>query len=71
MPTSCGASRFAVWTQVEAGHGCPISMTYSIVPALRADPKLLAEWEPQLSSLDYDHHDEPAAAERGPSPGWR
>ena len=31
------AARFAVWTQVEAGHGCPISMTYSIVPALRAD----------------------------------
>ena len=40
------AARFAVWTQVEAGHGCPISMTYSIVPALRADPALAAEWEP-------------------------
>ena len=29
------AAKFAIWTQVEAGHGCPISMTYSIVPALR------------------------------------
>jgi putative acyl-CoA dehydrogenase len=59
------AARFAVWTQVEAGHGCPISMTYSIVPAIRADPKLLAEWEPRLTSLEYDPHDEPVAAKRG------
>jgi putative acyl-CoA dehydrogenase len=40
-------------------------MTYSIVPALRADPKLLAEWEPRLTSLAYDSDDEPAAAKRG------
>ena len=48
------AARFAVWTQVEAGHGCPISMTYSIVPALRADAELAAEWEPRLTSSVYD-----------------
>ena len=23
------------WGQVEAGHGCPVSMTYAVVPALR------------------------------------
>ncbi|MGH2692365.1 MAG: isovaleryl-CoA dehydrogenase [Actinomycetota bacterium] len=40
--------------QVEAGHGCPISMTYAAVPALRAEPELAAEWEPRLISLDYD-----------------
>ena len=55
------AARFAVWTQVEAGHGCPISMTYSIVPALRADDDLAAEWEPRLTSPVYDSRDEPAA----------
>ena len=59
------AARFAVWTQVEAGHGCPISMTYSIVPALRADAELAAEWEPLLTSASYDADDEPAAAKTG------
>jgi putative acyl-CoA dehydrogenase len=59
------AARFAVWTQVEAGHGCPISMTYSIVPALRADSELAGEWEPRLTSAVYDQRDEPATAKRG------
>jgi putative acyl-CoA dehydrogenase len=40
--------------QVEAGHGCPLSMTYSAIPALRRQPDLAAEWEPRLTSLDYD-----------------
>jgi putative acyl-CoA dehydrogenase len=40
--------------QVEAGHGCPISMTFSSIPALRAEPGLAAEWEPRLLSLEYD-----------------
>ncbi len=25
------AAKFMVWTQAEAGHGCPISMTYACV----------------------------------------
>jgi putative acyl-CoA dehydrogenase len=59
------AARFAVWTQVEAGHGCPISMTYSVVPALRADAGLAAEWEPRLTSRTYDQADGPAGDKRG------
>jgi putative acyl-CoA dehydrogenase len=39
---------------VEAGVGCPISMTYSVIPALRAQPELAAEWEPRFLSLSYD-----------------
>ena len=45
---------FFVWTQVEAGHGCPVSMTYSAVPALRVEPEVAAEWEPLLLSRTYD-----------------
>jgi putative acyl-CoA dehydrogenase len=37
-----------LWTHANAGVMCPISMTYSAVPALRADPELAAEWEPRL-----------------------
>ena len=32
------AAGFYLWTQVEAGHGCPGRMTYAAVPALRAAP---------------------------------
>jgi putative acyl-CoA dehydrogenase len=48
------AAGFVVWSQVDAGHGCPISMTYSIVPALRAQADLAAEWEPRLVARAYD-----------------
>jgi putative acyl-CoA dehydrogenase len=39
---------------VESGHGCPISMTYACVPALRKQPELAEEWLPRLTSLEYD-----------------
>ncbi|MFC8371539.1 MULTISPECIES: acyl-CoA dehydrogenase family protein [unclassified Streptomyces] len=48
------AAAFLVWTQVEAGNGCPLSMTHAAVPALRADPALAAAWEPRLTSTVYD-----------------
>jgi putative acyl-CoA dehydrogenase len=48
------AAGFLVWSQVEAGHGCPVSMTYAAVPALRTDPALAAEWEPRLRATSYD-----------------
>ena len=31
------AAGFMAWSHTEPGHGCPISMTYAAVPALRAD----------------------------------
>src|SRR5262249_58543810 len=48
------AAKSYVWTQAEAGHGCPISMTYSAVPALRHAPELAARFEPLLTATSYD-----------------
>ncbi|HET6907998.1 MAG TPA: isovaleryl-CoA dehydrogenase [Mycobacteriales bacterium] len=48
------AAGFDVWSQVEGGHGCPISMTHAAVPALRADQALYDEWAPRLTSYTYD-----------------
>lgn len=48
------AAGFFAWAQTEPGHGCPISMTYAAVPALRADPAIAKEWTPLLASRDYD-----------------
>ncbi|CAL9608646.1 Putative acyl-CoA dehydrogenase AidB [Streptomyces sp. enrichment culture] len=59
------AAAFVVWTQVEAGNGCPLSMTHAAVPALRADPDLAAEWEPRLTSMIYDRELRPAHLKAG------
>jgi putative acyl-CoA dehydrogenase len=48
------AAAFNVWSQVEGGHGCPVSMTHAAVPALRADKALYDEWAPRLTSYVYD-----------------
>jgi putative acyl-CoA dehydrogenase len=49
------AAKFHAWIQAEAGHGCPVSMTYAVVPALRRSPKLAAGFEPLLASRTYDY----------------
>ncbi|WP_432144030.1 acyl-CoA dehydrogenase family protein [Streptomyces sp. bgisy084] len=56
---------FIVWTQAEAGHGCPVSMTHAAVPALRAEPELAAEWEPLLTSPVYEQELRPVAEKGG------
>ena len=59
------AAAFYVWSQVEGGHGCPVSMTYAAVPALRKQPDLAAMWEPLMTTLDYDPGLRPALTKRG------
>jgi putative acyl-CoA dehydrogenase len=48
------AAKFYIWAQAEAGHGCPISMTYAAVPALRQEPCLADRFEPLLAAREYD-----------------
>jgi putative acyl-CoA dehydrogenase len=59
------AAMFMVMGQAEGGHGCPISMTYSGIPALRSTPEIAAEWEPRLTSNTYDPRLVPAADKAG------
>jgi putative acyl-CoA dehydrogenase len=42
------AAKFIALAQIEAGVGCPLSMTHAAVPALRAEPAVAAEWVPRL-----------------------
>ncbi|MGC1166698.1 MAG: acyl-CoA dehydrogenase family protein [Solirubrobacterales bacterium] len=56
---------FMCMSQAEAGIGCPISMTYSVIPALRTQPELAAEWEPRLLSAEYDPRNAPAPGKSG------
>jgi len=48
------AAAFYLWSQVEAGHGCPISMTHAAIPALRVQAELAAAWEPLTFASHYD-----------------
>ncbi|MFF4158599.1 acyl-CoA dehydrogenase family protein [Streptomyces sp. NPDC001678] len=59
------AAKFYAWAQAEAGHGCPVSMTYAAVPALRAQPELAAVYEPLLASRTYDFGLRPPLGKRG------
>ncbi|MDH6219212.1 acyl-CoA dehydrogenase family protein [Streptomyces pseudovenezuelae] len=43
-----------VWGHTDAGHGCPTSMTYAAVPALRAQPDLAKVYEPLLTGREYE-----------------
>lgn len=47
------AARFVLWSQVNGGVMCPVSMTTAVVPALRhSAPDLAATWEPRLTRTD-------------------
>jgi putative acyl-CoA dehydrogenase len=59
------AASFMCFGQAEAGVGCPISMTYSVIPALRSEPELAAEWEPRFASDAYDPANKPASEKPG------
>ena len=57
------AAKVIVWYQVDAGHICPVSMTYAVVPALRHQPEVAAVWEPMICSTTYDPADRPVDRE--------
>ncbi|MGN6130010.1 MAG: acyl-CoA dehydrogenase family protein [Nocardioidaceae bacterium] len=59
------AAGFFAWSQTEPGHGCPISMTYAAVPALRVDDALSKEWTPRLAATSYDFGVRPVEDKRG------
>jgi putative acyl-CoA dehydrogenase len=55
------AAMYMTAMQAEAGFCCPITMTFAVVPALRAQPELAAEWEPLVTATTYDPRQIPAA----------
>jgi putative acyl-CoA dehydrogenase len=55
------AALYMTAMQAEAGFACPITMTFAVVPALRAQPELAAEWEPLITATTYDPRSIPAS----------
>ncbi|HXT09783.1 MAG TPA: acyl-CoA dehydrogenase family protein [Roseiarcus sp.] len=63
------AAKYYMQSQVEAGHGCPITMTFAATPSLRLEPALAAEWLPRMHSRTYDPANAPAATKAGATIG--
>lgn len=63
------AAKFMTWYGVEMGHCCPISMTTSILPAIRHQPDLYERLEPLFVSRSYDPANVPLEAKSGITAG--
>ena len=59
------AARSYMQTQVEAGHGCPITMTFAATPCLKLQGDLAEQWLPKIEARIYDPRNVPADAEAG------
>lgn len=53
------AAKVFLHAQVEAGHGCPITMTFAAVPTLRLQSELTNLWEPKITARVYDPRNVP------------
>lgn len=58
-----------LFSQIEPGVCCPMTMTYAAVPALDADPELAAIWKPKLIARAYDPSRRPVTEKAGVTMG--
>ncbi len=59
------AARFYMHSQVEMGHGCPVSMTFACVPALLQQPDVAKDWLPKIFARVYDPRNVPVDQKKG------
>ena len=53
-PHTHRAAKFYLMSQVESGHGCPLSMTYAAVPALAANREIQLAWAGKFGGRGYE-----------------
>ena len=59
------AAKTYLHNQVEAGHGCPITMAFASVPTLRLQSELLDIWGPKVMARVYDPRNVPIEQKQG------
>jgi putative acyl-CoA dehydrogenase len=59
------AARVYMHSQIEAGHQCPVTMTFAAVPSLRTTPQLAQLWEPKITARVYDPRNVPDTGKSG------
>ena len=53
------AAQSYLQAQAEAGHGCPLTMTFASVPSIKLTPSLAKEWLPKILNNAYDPRNVP------------
>ncbi|WP_160154248.1 isovaleryl-CoA dehydrogenase [Microbulbifer sp. ALW1] len=53
------AAKYYLHSQVESGHGCPVTMTFASVPSIKLNPVLAKEWLPKITDRGYDPSNRP------------
>ncbi|RWU12034.1 isovaleryl-CoA dehydrogenase [Pseudidiomarina gelatinasegens] len=59
------AAKYYLHTQVEAAHGCPITMTFAAIPALHHQPDLLKQFGAKIMAPQYDGRNVPDTMKHG------
>lgn len=59
------AAKYYLHTQVEAAHGCPITMTFAAIPALRHQPELFQQFADKIMAPYYDPDNIPDSRKHG------
>lgn len=59
------AAAYFMNCQNEAGHCCPITMTYAVVPVLKRFPEVGAKWLEKIYTRDYDSSYQAIEAKKG------
>ena len=60
---------YYLYAQVEAGSGCPITMTFACVPSLQNTPVIAEQWLPKVLSESYDPANKPIEHKSGATIG--
>lgn len=53
------AAKYYLHSQVEAAHGCPVTMTFAAVPTLNLTPTIARDWLPKVTACGYDPRNVP------------
>ena len=59
------AADYLMMAEIEAGHGCPVTMTFASIPALSKEPAVLDAWREKILSREYDRRFLPVAQKTG------
>jgi putative acyl-CoA dehydrogenase len=63
------AAKYLLFSQVENGAQCPVTMTYAVVPVMQryaaATPAIARDWMPRILSHDYDPASRPIGEKQG------
>ena len=59
------AAKCYMQNQVEAAHGCPVTMTSAVIPALLQQPDVAELWMPKILARHYDYRNVPIEQKQG------